>query len=313
MRSIAPDQTHDTLQRLGSSPKRMLTTMNIVNPSAIEATPLQRSARDDDAPPASPAVHAAIRIMSHLRECGRAVGVSEIARATGLHKSTVHGIVRTLAAAEYLVEIEATKQYRLGPALVALGDAVRDPRAAVAIARPFLEEAARELRLACFIAAPCAGGEFVIVDRAQRTENLRVTAAVGERFPIAAGAVGKAFLAWRRTQDVHQLIERCGLPDRNANAIRHPRAYLKELARVRKLGYAESLGEYQGDTHALAAPVFDARGDVSLVLLVVGFPRDLPSSLMKHHGAWLRALSDRITRSARGVVPAAADFLETVR
>jgi len=252
----------------------------------------------------TPAVHAAIRILRGLRESPEPIGVSEVARLTGLNKSTVHGIMRTLVAEEFLTEVAHTKRYRLGAALVELAEAVRGPRAGVALARPYLDELARELNLACFLAVPYAEREFLLVERAESSHGIRVTVSVGERFPLTAGALGKAYLAWQPTPVVLDAIARLRLPTRTPTSIRRTSRYLEELAKVRAQGFGESYGEYQTDTNALAAPVFGASGNIALLLLTVGFPRELPLALMKRHGRRLREVADRVTRTLGGVQPA---------
>jgi len=51
---------------------------------------------------------------------------------------------------------------------------------------------------------------------------------------------------------------------------------------------------------AVAAPVFEGRGDVALVLLTVGFPSNLDERVMTDHGKRLRAAADRVTRTLGG-------------
>ena len=45
---------------------------------------------------------------------------------------------------------------------------------------------------------------------------------------------------------------------------------LEELARVRRRGYATAFGEYEASLNAVAAPVYDARGQVAAAVDVWG-------------------------------------------
>ena len=46
------------------------------------------------------------------------LGVTEIGNRTGLHKSTVHRIVNSMAKRGYIEKVAAANTYRIGPKLV---------------------------------------------------------------------------------------------------------------------------------------------------------------------------------------------------
>ena len=52
------------------------------------------------------------------------LGISEIAAEMGLNKSTVFGLVNTLATYGYLEQVASTKKYRLGITLFEMGNLV---------------------------------------------------------------------------------------------------------------------------------------------------------------------------------------------
>lgn len=72
---------------------------------------------------AAPAVDRAARLLAQLA-VSRPAGwtLTELARATGLSKSTAHSVLGALVAVEWVVR-EADGRYRLGPGLVPLGQA----------------------------------------------------------------------------------------------------------------------------------------------------------------------------------------------
>lgn len=252
-----------------------------------------------------PAIDAAVRVLQRLAGGGDGLGVSELARACGLSKSTAHGVVKALETHGLVVTVDGTKRYVLGPALVELAEAVRSQGQAVGLARPHLERLARRLRLACFLVVPYSGTEFLILEKAESTRAIKVTVSVGERFPLTAGSLGKAYLAWRPEAEVRRLLRRVPLPPRTAQ--RTARGYLAELARVRRQGFGESYQEYYRGNHALAAPVFDRAGRVVLLLLTVGFAADLPAGRMRAYGRLLRAAADRVTTRLGGSPPVARE------
>ena len=246
-----------------------------------------------------PAIDAAARVLAHLAE-GEGAGVSDISRACHLSKSSAHAIVKALEAARLLVALGDTKRYVLGAGLVELGEAAGRQRTAVLVARPHLEQVARRLRLACFLVVPYTVSEFLLVEKAESSRAIKVTVSVGERFPLTAGSLGKAYLAWQPREVVLGALRAAPLTGRAGQVLRSRVAYLAELATVRRQGFAESYEEYYAGNNALAAPVFDHSGRVVLLLLTVGFTAAMPATRMKRYGRLLRAAAKRVTRALGG-------------
>ena len=244
---------------------------------------------------------AAIRIMRLLLEVNRPLGVSEIARSLELNKSTVHGIINTLASEHFLSEVEDSRRFQLGTALVELAEAVRGPH--IAVARPFIETFAADSGLPGFIAAPYAN-EFLILHRAEGSgSGYRVTLPVGERIPLTAGAIGKAYLAWQPEHAAQEIIARVGLPGRTRTSITERSEFLAHLKVVRSRGYGDSREEYQSGVNALAAPVFNSAGKVVLLLTAAGLAQELPATKMRAQGARLAEVSRQVTQALGGSRP----------
>jgi IclR family KDG regulon transcriptional repressor len=250
-----------------------------------------------------PAIDAAVRVLRCLAGQPEGLGVSEISRECGLSKSTAHGIVKALEAHRFVVAVNHTKRYVLGAGLVQLAEAVRSERAAVLLAHPHLEAFARRTHLACFLAVPYGESEFLILEKAESSRGVRVTVSVGERFPLTAGSLGKAYLAWRPEPEVKEILRRVPLPRMTARSIRSAAGYLAELRKVRRQGFGINFDEYYPGNHAVAAPVFGSAGQVMLLLLTVGFGAELPALRMTECGRLLRAAADRVTEALGGRVP----------
>jgi len=250
-----------------------------------------------------PAIDGAVRVLRYLATRAEGGGVTEIGRACHLSKSSAHGIVKALEAHGFVVTVDPSKRYVLGAALVQLAEAARSQHTAVLLARPLLEEVARETRLACFLAVPYDATEFLVLEKAESSRAIKVTVSVGERFPLTAGALGKTYLAWLPEAEVREILRRVPLPRMTPRSIRSTPLYRAELERVRRRGFGTNYNEYYAGTNALAAPVFDPSGRVVLLLLTVGFAADLPAARMTTYGRLLRAAADRVTEALGGRPP----------
>ena len=80
---------------------------------------------------------------------------------------------------------------------------------------------------------------------------------VGDRLPLPRGAGGKVLLAWLSNEERKKIPEADAVP-------------VGELDKIRKQGYAISLGERDQGVSAISAPIFDASGRILCALAVAG-------------------------------------------
>src|SRR2546422_5049259 len=168
-----------------------------------------------------PAVDKAARLLATLAG-GEALGISELGRRIGASKGTVRDILLTLES-HGLVRRGADGRFRV--------DAV-PPRLAE-LARPALESLARDAGETAFLGA-VERDAIVIADVVEPATDLHMSARIGRRVPLTAGA-----------------------------------AHTKVLVAGEPLGLDDQ--EYLEGVRAAAAPIVDAAGRKVAVLIVVGF------------------------------------------
>jgi DNA-binding IclR family transcriptional regulator len=198
-----------------------------------------------------PAVDRAAGILLVLGNGQGDASLTGLARLLRIHKSTAHGILATLARHRFVDRDPATRRYRLGPALAALGRAALDRRDLGTLARPHLvrlrrvsgETATLHLR---------DGAGSVIVASEESAHQLKVTAPPGYRLPPDAGAVAKVLRAFG--PEAPDCPSR--FPAYTPRSITDPARYCRELYRVRRAGLAFDDMEYLSGVRAVSAPVF---------------------------------------------------------
>jgi DNA-binding IclR family transcriptional regulator len=201
---------------------------------------------------AASSIEKALDVLLHVHAEG-AAGVTGVARALGLPKSTAHRLLGALGR-RGLVERDANGSYRPGLRLVALGLGVLEREPVVAAARPRLEAEARALGETLFLAA-ARGGRLVVLDKVEGTGFLRAAPRVGEEVPVHATATGKLHLVFAP----ESVEPPSSAPARyTAKTIGSRAALARELARVRRLGWAENREEWLPGLAVVAAPVFVA-------------------------------------------------------
>src|SRR5262245_60630428 len=142
---------------------------------------------------ATSSIEKALDVLFHVAGAGSA-GVSEIARALALPKSTAHRLLAALGR-RGLVERDTGGRYKPGLRILALGLGVLEREPVVAAARPVLEAEAEAIGETLFLSA-ARGGRIVVLDKAEGTGFLRAAPRVGSEVPVHATAVGKLQLAF---------------------------------------------------------------------------------------------------------------------
>jgi DNA-binding IclR family transcriptional regulator len=230
-----------------------------------------------------PAVDRAVRIMLLLGTRTREMTLAEIASATGYHKSSVHKILATLSHHGFLDRDDTTKRYSLGIALVQFGQAALDnlniKHSAKSILRELADYSGETANLAVL-----RGTRIVIVDVMESPVELRASPPIGTMDSVINKSNGKAVLAWLPENLVSTIVKREGLPARTKRSITNVELYRKELAAVRKQGYATDFEEFQEGISAVSAPVFNAEGQVVATLSIVGPAFRMTKSKMRLYG-----------------------------
>jgi DNA-binding IclR family transcriptional regulator len=221
-----------------------------------------------------------------------ALGVSELARRTGLHKSTVSRLLATLAS-EALVEREpGSDKYRLGLELARLAGQVARFGDLKVAAHPALLALGAEARETVHLAVR-DGDEVVNVEEFAGPHLVRQASWLGRRTPLHCVANGKALLAFAPRTVIERVLD-SPLSAITPRTTTDPRELRAELQRVRERGYAVALGEVEEGLHAVAAPVLGADGFAIAAVSVSGPSYRVTPERLPELGALTVATAKRI-------------------
>lgn len=224
------------------------------------------------------------------------LGTTEIATATGLHKSTVAGLIYTLEAKGYLNQNPTTRKYRLGLKLVERASIMLSHVEIRQVALPHLQALRDEFDETVNLAI-LDGADVVYVERLLSKRGLGMRSEVGKRMLAHSTALGKAILSCWPVEQVKNFIKQYGLPAVTPNTITDPERLLCELDRTREQGYAMDDEENEPGGRCVAAPVFDHTGQVvAAVSLSAPSPR-LPLSQVPSVGLRVKETAKAISRS----------------
>ncbi len=196
-----------------------------------------------------------------------ALTLRDVAWSLDVPRSTAHRLLRSLEHAGFLVHDPVTQTYRLGLWLVRLGEVAVDSVDLRAAARAHLRALAAETGESAFLLV-VQGGSAVVVDVQESQSPLRLTLPVGTPWPLHAGASNRVLLAFlpppQREEILRQPLRRI-----TPRTITDPARLRRELDRVRRRGFAYSVGELTPGVAAVAVPVL-AQGRLLGGLTVAG-------------------------------------------
>jgi DNA-binding IclR family transcriptional regulator len=175
------------------------------------------------------AVDRALSILDAFTESDQKLALAELAKRTGLYKSTLLRLAKTLEKFGYLIRSE-DGSYHLGSKVLFLGSLYQRSFRTSEFVPPVLRQIVEELH---------EGASFYVRDEEQRVCLHRIDAhrAVrdsiheGDRLPLTVGAAGHVILAFNRRTGAR-------------------------YDEIRKNMYAASFGERDPETAAIACPVF---------------------------------------------------------
>jgi DNA-binding IclR family transcriptional regulator len=161
--------------------------------------------------------------------------LAQMAWRTGLYKSTALRLLRSLAAAKFIVAI-GEGRFRLGGEILRLQAIMNAAGGLESAVMPVLRALVAETRETAALHVR-RGSHRIRLFIVESPQPLREHVLIGEELPLERGAGGLVLLAFSEKGK-------------------------KSLEDVRKQGYAISLGGRIPELSGIAAPVFDARGDL---------------------------------------------------
>ena len=209
----------------------------------------------------------AIDLLEILKAPDRDFSISELSERLALPPSTVHRILQTFCARNYITKDESTHLYRLGPALISLGTAASHNLKLQDLARPVLESLSPETHEDAFLVIR-AGNKGLVLDKVEGSNTLKVVEKFGNTVDLHRGAIRKALLAFLGEEFMEEYIRTKLYP---ATQVMSPTAEeLREsLTEIRRLGFACSKGDYIADGIGIGAPVFGLGGGVTASIGII--------------------------------------------
>jgi DNA-binding IclR family transcriptional regulator len=218
------------------------------------------SAEGSSAPSGVQSVDRAISVLEYLAREGES-GVSEVAAALEVHRSTAFRLLGALEARGYVEQPQERGKYSLGFGVVRLASAVSGQLDVTRQAGPVCDRLATEIGETMNVAVL---EEHYAVHVSQRFGPSAVTTHnwVGQLTPLHATASGKVLLAHVSVERRNDLLRRSELEPFTSHTFTNRTDIEKELSRCLERGFAVVHEEFEIGLNAIAVPIRDADGSV---------------------------------------------------
>jgi IclR family transcriptional regulator, pca regulon regulatory protein len=213
----------------------------------------------------SQSVERGLAILSAFKPAHPLLGISELARALGLNRSTTHRYVSTLSSLGYLQQDSASRKYRLGPRVLDLGFSAINSMELREIATPHLQELSDQTGHTVNMAI-LDTVDIVYIERVRSAQvgqrEIDLNLHIGSRLPAYCTSMGKVLLAHLPLDRQQAALDRVDFAQRGPNTLTERARLLAELDRVRSSGLAVNNEELAYGLRSIAVPVHSRTGDV---------------------------------------------------
>ena len=203
-----------------------------------------------------------LAILERLAYAEEPVRLTDLARDLGLTKSGVHRLLQTLMKLGY-VSVQEGGRYSATMKMWYLGSRIIEEIDVHRTLHGFLETLAKEARETVHLGL-LDGHEVIYVDMVEGRQSIRVTSQVGSRAPSHCTANGKVHLAYSSPEFLREFEGR--LARYNPKTIGDLPQLERELAKVRRDGYAINRAEWMEGICGLAAPIWDANNQLAFAI-----------------------------------------------
>src|SRR5690554_7883921 len=234
-------------------------TMNSARLESLTARESSTSLQMNGPQVAIQVLERAMRLLDVLAMHSEPVALKELAAATGLHTSTTHRILNDLVVGRYVDRVDSG-MYRLGMRLLELGSLVKRRLNVREVAMEPMRDLHRVTGQTVNLSLR-QGDEIVYIERAwSERSGMQVVHAIGGHAPLHLTSTGKLFLSVAEPRQVRAYAMRTGLAGTTRNSITDIERLERELALVRRHGYARDNEELELGVRCIAAGIHDDTG-----------------------------------------------------
>lgn len=241
-----------------------------------------------------------LQILDLFSDTRPVIGIGEMARELGVHRSTTSRLAATLATCGYLAQTDDPGRYRLGDRLFRLGQLAVPESDLRVIAAEELGALVERVGETAHVGV-LEGREVTSILVIDGWRPLRLHGQVGKRSPAHCSSLGKALLSVLSPAQISRLYTGVKLETYTPNSIRTLAALRAELKRTRERGYSLDDQELEIGLRCIGAPVLGYSGEPVASVSVSGPLSRMQGDLLGQLALDVPAVAARIAERLRAV------------
>lgn len=245
------------------------------------------------------------QILEYLGDSTTGRAVSEVARATDLHRATAHRLLEVLCRLGYAYK-SPDRKYWVGYNMHVFGHRANMVARITHHAHPFLVTLAHEVDETVNLGF-LEGIQAFVADRVTTERAHRSDVQIGGYFDAHATSLGKALLSMRTADEIKASYRSTRLSSYTGRTITDVGELLRELNTIRERGYAVNDEERSPGIRSVAVPVINPHGRAACAISVTGPRARLTEERLPRIGARIvevaNEIANRVTK--QGIEPGA--------
>lgn len=202
----------------------------------------------------------AFQLLELLCRSQNGMSIAALSTETGLHKSTVHRLLSSMASRGYVQRDSEGATYFPGMHICELSSYILQNLDIVSRARAPMEHLSRRTGETVHLVV-LQGAEIVYIHKVESVYGaIRMFSRIGMRRPVFCTGVGKAILSTRTTEEASSLWHQCEIRSYTPDTITNQNLFMRELQRISTLGYAMDNEENEVGVRCIAAAIPDWSG-----------------------------------------------------
>ena len=237
------------------------------------------------------------RCLQVLRLFGQATSglmPAEVAKLSALPTSTVYRFLANLETAGFLTCSDSGK-YFVDSACFSTGHVAQSHLDIRRVSLPYLKALNEHTRETIHLLVR-QGLSAVYVEKLESPQLPNTISRIGVSVALHCTAVGKVLLAYLPPEDLARVLHQIEPRSRTAHTISSTEELERHLEHVRRCGYSLDLEENEPQMRCVAAPIWDASGNVNASLSVSGPAKRMSVTRMKELAPVIQEAGVRISR-----------------
>lgn len=242
-------------------------------------------------------VKRAVELINAFLQPPHQFALTELSNATGQTKNQTFRLLQTLADEGVVAMEPATKRYSLGYRVLEWGVTAQKGSRLTVVASPVLDQLSEDVQETIVLTARADDFEGICVDKRESAHALQISARVGRRVPLHAGAGSKCLLAYSPDAFFDRFVrERAPFEPFTEKTITDVDRLREEVNGIRERGVSISDEDLDLGACSIAAPIHDHTDQVIGAISIASPKTRFTDDIVQKHESAVKAAAAEISR-----------------